>query len=262
MFDCLQHEPPPKRKSEEVLGPSSLRSFLCTLFLCLATLQITSNKMPSSRKPSARSNPSRPLTPSEATRLMLEKWDRMDALLQDDAPNRGRRQRASSVPNRDGERTRSRVREWERFDQERERLRLIQVETERQADEEAARKVWEGEQESRSRRRRRKASPTRSETPELLRQLESESFEWVPSRAFSVGPSVASTGSATIASRYSEDSNHSVPFASASEEEQDVESRAALRVWNWEIASESRDREFEVERGSRRGRRPLASNHE
>jgi hypothetical protein len=148
------------------------------------------------------------------------------------------------------------VREWERFDKERERLRLIQVETERRADEEAARKVWEGQQECRSRRRRQRRSPTRSETPELLRQLESESLEWVPSRAFSVGPSVASTGSTTIASRYSEDSDNSVPFASGSEEEPQVDLRAASRVWNWEIAAGKRERDVGTSRGSRRGRRP------
>lgn len=214
---------------------------------------------PTAARGSPHTAPSRPLTPREATLLMLARWDTMDAVAAEPQP-RGRRdarQRSSSVPNRDG--ARSRVRDYEQFEAERERLRLIQVETERRADEEAARKVWEGQQEDRSKRRKAErklqllANRQRSETPPLIRMDELEPFDWMPpSRSAGVSASVASTGSRSAVSRGSAGSEDSVPYASASEESDvgtEVEAKASSRQWKWEITDGERSR------GSRTGRK-------
>ncbi|GAA6062799.1 hypothetical protein JCM10212_006160 [Sporobolomyces blumeae] len=101
------------------------------------------------------------LSADAATRLMLEKWDRLDDLdqleerlpLSNEPPTRygrGRSRapnRANSVPTggtgqdpgpgHDPQRKRSRVREWERWKPEMERIRLAQVEMEKRLDDEA-----------------------------------------------------------------------------------------------------------------------------
>ncbi|GAA6046839.1 hypothetical protein JCM3770_005669 [Rhodotorula araucariae] len=76
-----------------------------------------------------------PLSAAAATRLMLTKWDLMDAARREDEDRRSRRGRTRSVPTA-ALRSLSRVKEYELWQPERERIRLAQVEMERRADKE------------------------------------------------------------------------------------------------------------------------------
>ncbi|TNY20208.1 hypothetical protein DMC30DRAFT_266302 [Rhodotorula diobovata] len=151
------------------------------------------------------------LSAEAATRLMLEKWDLMDALSTGDAAadtdRRGRRRkgRPSSLPSQ-GQRRVSRVREYELWHPERERIRLAQVEMERRADEEAeAARVDVAQAEEEAQRAaddpvvKNKKVRDRKATPRLVVSApvsdEDSEEDWRSTGRRSATTSMASTGS-------------------------------------------------------------------